>query len=138
MQNKKFITLYILCLSTLMSCAHADKGLTWNAEVNTIEDSHYFLRSQMNDSLYQAMEGRHVKRSNRVIKTKKEAIELGKSVFLKEFSKDDTVEERRYMVHLIKGFWIVKGLLPHGFTGGTLVTVIDSESGELFYTQVWK
>ena len=138
MKNKNLITLCILCLSTLLSCAQSDKGLNWNAEVNTIEDSHFFLRNQMNDSLYQATEGRHVKRSNRFIKTKKEAIELGKSVFLKEFGKDYDLDERRYMVHLIKGFWIVKGLLPLGFTGGTLVTVIDSESGELSYTLVWK
>jgi len=138
MQIKSLYTLCILCLSVLMSCAQAEKGLNGNVEVNTIEDSHYFLRNQMSDSLYQAIDGRHVKKSNRVIKTEKEAIELGKSFFFKEFGENYNSEERRYMVNLIKGFWIVKGMLPVGHSGGTLVTVIDSESGELFYTQVWK
>ena len=136
MKNKNLFTLSILCLCTLVSCTQADKGLNWNVEVNTIEDSHYLLRNQMNDSLYQATEGRHVKRSNRLIKTKKEAIESGKSVFLKELLYD--LGERRYLTHLIKGYWIVKGMLPLEFTGGTLVTVIDSENGEVCCTQVWK
>ena len=138
MQIKSLYTLCILCLSVLMSCAQAEKGLNGNVEVNTIEDSHYFLRNHMSDSLYQSIDGRQVKKSNRAIKTKKEVIELGESVFFKEFGENYNSEERRYMVNLIKGFWIVKGMLPVGHSGGTLVTVIDSESGELFYTQVWK
>ena len=138
MENKNLIILCLLSLSTILSCKHTEKGLNWNVEVNTIEDSHYFLRTQMSDSLYNATKGRHVKKSNRIVKTKREVIDLGKSVFFKEFSNDDSIADRRYVVHFINGFWIVKGLLPHGFTGGTLVTAIDSESGEFFYTQVWK
>ena len=121
-----------------MSCAQAEKGLNGNVEVNTIEDSHYFLRNHMSDSLYQSIDGRYVKKSNRAIKTEKGAIELGKLVFFKEFGENYNSKERQYLVHHIKGFWIVKGMLPIGYTGGTLVTVIDSESGKLFYTQVWK
>lgn len=138
MQNKKLIILCILCLSALMSWAQASKELTSDVEVNTIEDSNYILYHQMGDSLYQAIEERHVNSSNRLIKTEKEALELGKQVFLKEFGKNYNLESRRYMVHHIKGYWIVKGLQPHGYTGGTLVAVFDSESGQLFCSLYWK
>jgi hypothetical protein len=92
----------------------------------------------MNDSLFQAMDRRHVKRRNRVIKTKKEAIKLAKPVFSNEFGKDYNIEERLYTVHHMNGFWIVRGHLPNGYTGGTLVAVIDSESGKPFCTLIWK
>jgi len=111
-------------------------GLNGNVEVGTIEDSHYLLRSQMGDSLYQAMQGRIVKSADRLIKTEEEAIESGKSVFSKKLPND--LDARRYLAHYINGYWIVKGLLPAGFMGGTLVTVIDSKSGEPAHTQVWK
>ena len=51
MQIKSLIILCILCLSVLMSCALAKKGLNGDMVLNTIEDSHYFLRNHMSDSL---------------------------------------------------------------------------------------
>lgn len=138
MQAKKLLTLCVFCLSALLSCAQADKEWSWNVETNTIEDSQYLLQSQMNDSLYKSIVGRDVKLKDRIIKTEKEALDLGKSIFLKEFDSGWHEPDRRYLVHFIKGYWIVKGLLPEGMTGGTLVTVIDSESGNHYYSQVWK
>ena len=138
MKNKILITLCIFGSTTLMSSAQADKELSWNVEVNTIEDSQYLLKDQLNDSLYKATEGRHVKRSNRIIKTKKKAIILAKQALLNEFGKEHYIEEKKFKVHFVRGYWIVKGMLPRGFVGGTLVAVFDSESGELFKTLVWK
>lgn len=92
----------------------------------------------MTDSLFQATEGRRVKRSDRVIKNRREVKAPAKQVFLEKYDKDYGVEGRNYTIHFINGFWIVKGLLPRGFTGGTLVAIFDSESGELFSTLVWK
>ena len=102
------------------------------------EDNRAILKYQMSDSLFQAIEGRHVKRSNRVIKTKKEAIKIAKRVFLKEYGKEYNVEGRIYVSHLVNGFWIARGMFPKGYTGGTLVAVFDSENGELFCTLIWK
>tara|TARA_B100000795_G_C22519833_1_gene330958 strand:+ start:307 stop:525 length:219 start_codon:yes stop_codon:yes gene_type:complete len=59
-------------------------------------------------------------------KQKKRPLNSGNHFFFKEFGENYNSEERRYIVHLIKGFWIVKGILPVGYTGGTLVPVIDS------------
>ena len=102
------------------------------------EDNHAILKHQMKDSLFQTIEGRHVKRSDRIVKTKKEAIEIAKRVFWKEYGKDFSIDERIYLSHLVNGFWIARGMLPKGYTGGTLVAIIDSESGELFSTLIWK
>ncbi|MDF1698090.1 MAG: NTF2 fold immunity protein [Saprospiraceae bacterium] len=92
----------------------------------------------MSDSLYQAIEGRNVKIKNRLIKTEKEAIAVGKSIFHKEFGEDYMDDDRRYIVLHIKGYWIVKGLQAVGYTGGTLVTVIDSKNGDIQFTKIWK
>jgi hypothetical protein len=119
----------------LVSCApkHNARG-----DYSLRTDNRALLEDQLNDSLLQLTEGRKVKRSNRVIKTKKEALELATTVFLKEYGEDDNVEERIFTIHLLNGFWIVRGLLPHGFNGGTLVAIIDSQSGELLSTLVWR
>jgi hypothetical protein len=101
------------------------------------EDNHPILKSQMSDSLYQATQGRTVKRSDRIVKTKSAAFEIAKPAFLKIEDKE-FVEGRLYAFHLVNGFWIVKGMLREGFTGGTLVEIIDAESGELLHTLVWK
>jgi len=139
----------VSCTSTSEDSHELEKSpeLRESLELTTIEleqlhlgeeDSHSILKNQMDDSLYQAVEGRHVETSNRVIKTKSESIELAKPVFLESYGKDYGIEERQYTSHLIHGFWVVKGLLPRGYTGGTLVAVFDSESGDLFSTLVWK
>ena len=138
MLNQALTTLGILCLIALMSCAKTNKELTWDAEVHTIADSRYLLKHEVKDSLYQAIEGRRVKRGKRIIETKKEAINLAKPAFLEELGTDYNIEERRYIVHLVNGFWIVKGLQPRGYTGGTLVAIIDSESGQFLTTLYWK
>ncbi len=101
-------------------------------------DNHAILKQQMSDSLFQAMEGRQVKRSKRVVKTKREAIEIAKQVFWKEYNKGYNLDERIYMSQLVNGFWVTRGMLPRGSTGGGLVAIIDAESGELFSTLVWK
>ena len=103
-----------------------------------IKDSRSILKHQMSDSLYQVMDRRKVKRSDRLIKTRKGATFLAKQALQKVYGKDYEVVGREYTIHHINGFWIVKGLLPRGFSGGTLVAVFDSESGELFDTLVWK
>lgn len=130
--------IYISILISLLFLISCKSNQVVSGKYLGIKDSRSILKSQMTDSLYQAMDGRKVKRSDRIIKTNRAATELGKSVFLKKYGKDYGVEGRDYTIHLISGFWIVKGLLPRGFTGGTLVAVFDSESGELFYTLVWK
>ncbi|MCR9287434.1 MAG: YbbC/YhhH family protein [Bacteroidetes bacterium] len=101
------------------------------------KDNHSILKSEMSDSLYQATAERNVKRSNRVVKTKRAAYEFAKPAFLKIEGKE-SVEGRLYAFYLVNGFWIVKGMLPEGFTGGTVVAVIDSESGELISTVSWR
>ena len=103
-----------------------------------IEDSHSILESQMPASQYQAIEGRHVKIGSRVIKTERDAIELAKPIFLEKFGNDHGLGGRHHTGHLIHGFWVVKGLLPRGFSGGTQVAVLDSESGDLYCTLIWK
>ena len=45
MLNEGHVTLPILCLSMLLVCAQTDIGLTASVEVDTIEDSHYVLRT---------------------------------------------------------------------------------------------
>ena len=75
------------------------------------EDNHAILKQQMSDSLFHAMEGRHVKRSNRLIKTEKEVIEIARQAFLKEYGEDYALEDRIYMSHLLNGFWVARGML---------------------------
>ena len=77
----------------------------------------------MTDSLYQTIDGRRVKR---------------KQVLGKEFGEEYFVDDRRFLVHHVNGYWIVKAMLPKGFSGGTLVTIIDSESGITYKSLVWK
>ena len=102
------------------------------------EDNPLILKEGMSDSLYQATKGRHVKRSDRVVKTEQEAFEIAKLKFQEEFGYNEDIMDRLYAIHLVDGFWIVKGMLPPGFNGGTIVAVIDSESGELLYTLHWR
>lgn len=96
------------------------------------------LKSTMSDSLYNATEGRHVNKKNRAIKTKIEAFELAKPAFIEKVGYNENILDRLYAIDLVHGFWIVKGMLPRGYTGGTLVAVIDSESGVLLYSFIWK
>jgi len=138
MWTKNIFSICICLFCTTWVAAQSDKELTWNVEVNTIKDSHYLLKHQMGDSLFQSIEGRQVKRTNRIIKSKRAALKKGKKVFTAEFGDAYEIEGRRFLVHFIKGYWIVKALLPEGFSGGTLVTVFDSESGKELYTLVWK
>ena len=112
MQNRILCTLCLFFFISSSTCSKTNKELTWNAEVNTIKDSQYLLKHQLSDSLYQAISDRRIKRSDRVIKTEKEAIEFAVPFFSKEFGEDYEIEERRFLGHLIKGFWIVKGLQP--------------------------
>ena len=127
------ILLFLICV---LSCTSLIKNVAGQDSIK--EDSYKILKSQMNDSLFQAMEGRYVKRSNRVIKSKKEAIELAKTAFWKEYGKDNMINERKYTSHLMNGFWIVRGLLPRPYTGGTIVAILDAENGEHFSSLVWK
>ena len=124
-----------LSLLYLLSCS---PKRTVTVDYSYEEDNIAILKDQMTDSLYLAMEGREVKKSERVVKTEKEAIKLAKPVLLKVLGDNYNVEDRIYTVHLLNGYWIVRGHLPDGFSGGTLVSVIDSESGDSNYTFVWR
>ena len=119
-------------------CSPKNKELSWNVEVDTIEDSQWLLKDQMPDSLYTSIQGRKVKQRQRQIKNEKEAIEIGRSIFAESFGSEYHYDERRYLAHLAHGYWVIKGLQPKGFMGGTLVTVVDSQTGEIFKTLVWK
>lgn len=131
----KLQILLLLSLLYLVSCApvHNARG-----DYSLRKDNHAILKDQMSDSLIQSIQDRHVPRSNRVIRSKKEALEFAKTVFQKKYGHEDDIEARIFTTHLVKGYWIVRGLLPRGFNGGTLVSVIDSETGELFCTFIWR
>lgn len=101
-------------------------------------DNHAILQSQLSDSLYQATEGRRLSRKNRSLKTKTAAFELAKPAFLEAVGDTEDISGRRYAVDLVNGFWIVKGILPDGYTGGTLVAIMDAASGERLFTLIWK
>lgn len=134
----KYVLIIGLISGTLLSCAKREQELKWNAELETLDDSRYLLKNQMPDSLYQTIQGRRVKMGKRLIKTEDDAIALGKEIFWKDFGKDYHPQDRRYMAHLVNGFWVIKGLQPIGFTGGALVAVVDSENGDKLYSLVWK
>ena len=129
--------LYILTLLFLLFLISCKSNQIVSGKYLGIKDSRSILKHEMSDSLFQITEGRKVKRSDRVIKKRKEVKELAKPVFLEKYE-DYGVEGRGYTIHLINGFWIVKGLLPRGLAGGTLVAVFDAESGKLYSSLVWK
>lgn len=102
------------------------------------DDSLPILMDQLSDSLYQATDGRKIKRSDRAVKTKLEAFERAKPALAKEFGADEDIMGRPYAIYLVNGFWIVKSMLPRGFAGGTLVAIIDAETGQLHATLAWR
>jgi len=101
------------------------------------KDNQLILKNHMSDSLYQTTLGRQIKRSNRLVKTEEDAFQIARLAFLKHEDLE-YVKGRLYAFYLLNGFWIVKGMLPSGYTGGTLVAVIDSESGELIFSLIWR
>ncbi len=130
MKGYSFITLLFFFM---MACSPKPITTGWDTSK---DDSRALLQYQLGDSLYQTIDGRQVKRRDRRVRTKKDALQLGMPALIKEYGKEDA-EGRNYDVHLIHGYWIVRGILPPGFTGGMLVAVIDAESGDLLHTLVW-
>ncbi|MBT8231527.1 MAG: hypothetical protein HKO66_16780 [Saprospiraceae bacterium] len=126
------------CLFILISCAPKESEIIWDAELETMADSRYLLKNQLDSSIYYSLGNRYVKRSKRAIKTKKEALNYGKKIFWRDFGKEYNIEDRRFKVHLVKGYWIVKGLLPIGYSGGALIAIVDSETGKLTKSLIWK
>ena len=102
------------------------------------EDNHRILKSHLSDSLYRATAGRRVKRNSRAVKTESTAFALAKPAFVETAGYNEDILDRLYAINLANGFWIVKGMLPPGYTGGTLVAIIDSKSGELLHAFIWK
>lgn len=102
------------------------------------EDNDAILKSQMSDSLFYATQGRQISSRNRLVKTKRDAFEHTMPVFLEKYGDDFNVKDRLYAFDLRNGFWIVKGMLPKGYAGGTLVAILDARKGDLISTFIWK
>lgn len=91
------------------------------------------LKRYMIDSLFEVTKDRKIPRKQRKIRTKNDAIKLIEPLFFKEYGEEDIKDEKPYEVHLIHGFWFVKGTLKRSSVGGTALGLIDSKSGEVVF-----
>ncbi|MFH0894918.1 MAG: NTF2 fold immunity protein [Bacteroidota bacterium] len=85
----------------------------------------------MNDSLYRTYENRIVQRKDRVVKSKHQAKKTIEPLAIAKYG--DQKDERPYEIHLINGLWFMKGTLSKRWTGGTIIGVLDSKTGEVLF-----
>jgi len=89
------------------------------------------LKRYISDSLYFASENRIIPKTSRKIKNKKELIKLVEPLLFEKFGEQEIISEKPYQIFMARGFWVITGTMKCGYAGGTFVSVVDSESGEI-------
>jgi hypothetical protein len=62
-----------------------------------------------------------------ILKEKKSAIHFAESVVFERYGKHTIIKQRPYEVYNIDNYWIIKGTLPRGDTGGTFLIIINAK-----------
>ena len=62
-----------------------------------------------------------------ILKEKKSAIRFAESVVFERYGKQTIKKQRPYEVYYIDNYWIIKGTLPKGATGGTFLIIINAK-----------
>ncbi|WP_306640876.1 NTF2 fold immunity protein [Sanyastnella coralliicola] len=132
MQLKLIAYLFLL---SLVSCVYAE----FSRGVDPYpEDNSFILVEALGDSLYELNLHERIRKRDKKINTDLQAFAAAKPDLREAFGEDEDILVRAYAFHDINGYWIVKGLLPEGFAGGTLVAVVDSRTGETVRVMTWR
>ena len=102
------------------------------------EDNVPILKDALSEAAFQANEDELVSEPSLHIKEDAQAFAAAQPFLEKEYGNNENILSREYAFYRINGYWIVKGLLPSGFTGSTLIAVVDARSGETIYTEIWR
>lgn len=119
----------IAILPLLLAASCASHEFTREKDMDAHENPE-LLQQVMSEAEFDLIEGQEIGLDKQKVNTADKAFELGLAQFTADFGSDDSVHSRRFTTDYLFGYWVVKGLLPEGFTGGRLVVVIDAATGE--------
>lgn len=68
---------------------------------------------------------------DKVIPDKQTAIAVAEPILFKIYGKDQILGEKPYNISLIDGYWLLSGLLPEGYKGGTFLIILSEKDGRV-------
>ncbi len=66
-----------------------------------------------------------------LIKNNSTAISVVEPILFGIYGKDNIVKQRPYDVYLINNYWIISGILPRDYLGGTFLIIMNAKNGEV-------
>jgi hypothetical protein len=66
-----------------------------------------------------------------IIKDKTTAIEVAEPILFSTYGKKNITRQRPYETYFIDNYWIINGILPKGYRGGTFLIIIDSRDNRI-------
>ncbi|WP_290858601.1 NTF2 fold immunity protein [Flavobacterium sp.] len=66
-----------------------------------------------------------------IIKDSLSAISIAETILFNIFDKTSILEQKPYDIHHINNYWIISGILPKGYKGGTFLIIIDDRNSEV-------
>jgi hypothetical protein len=116
----KYIILIITIYSTtLIACSQT------NRSVLGIEYAKQELESALNNTSEKQI------LVDTVIKSQETAIKYAETILFEIYGQKKIEKQKPYEVFKIKGYWIIGGTLPKGMLGGTFLTIINSQNGQI-------
>jgi hypothetical protein len=119
---KKIISLLILLL-VLNSYGQTNKENELLGRKNAEEELKIALRNNKEHNV--------VDNKSLLIKDSLTAIKVAEPILFSIYGKEQIEEQKPYEIYLINNHWIISGVLPEDYVGGTFLIIIDGRNGKV-------
>jgi len=121
MEVFKAVTLIGYLLFSIVSC-----GQSSDSQKMTKEQAETILSEALSDSTLHNVIG-----TTPIITDSTKAVKFAELVLFDIYGKDNIDSQKPYDIFHIGNYWLVSGILPKGYLGGTFLIIIDSRNCQI-------